>query len=366
MPQTHLHKKVIPILFSSEYFSLSSLYTAKNHLIHLIFTPPNSSMTGEKYRFGANKYRYGFNGKEKDDEGMGGGGQTYDYGFRIYNPGLAKFLSVDPLSASYPWYTPYQFAGNMPISSIDLDGLEEKLVIYEFAKIDDGVMQIIDAKEVVINASAPYSVKYQMIFEKKTYTLNSYTTMKGRDPIDSKSPDNRKLGNFSGVTSLSNEQLGEILSWANAVISESDNIIAPVIQAASEETLPTHENGWYGLLDFKIVAYDLFKIDKNNLLEINGVLYDPNEAGNYLWSMVLNANGISVDPCAEATEALEDKGLVRDNAEAEACAAGADFGEQIENGSTEVAKEVTENSAEKAGEAREKVKQTKKVYINKN
>ena len=58
---------------------------------------------------------------------MGGGGSTYDYGFRIYNPQLGKFLSVDPLTASYPWYTPYQFAGNTPIWAFDLDGLEEKV-----------------------------------------------------------------------------------------------------------------------------------------------------------------------------------------------------------------------------------------------
>ena len=70
-------------------------------------------------------YRYGFNGKEKDDEGMGGGLSTYDYGFRIYNPALGRFLSVDPLTGSYPWYTPYQFAGNKPIWCVDLDGLEE-------------------------------------------------------------------------------------------------------------------------------------------------------------------------------------------------------------------------------------------------
>jgi hypothetical protein len=49
-----------------------------------------------------------------------------DYGFRLYNPGLGRFLSVDPLRESYPWYTPYQFAGNMPITSIDLDGAEPK------------------------------------------------------------------------------------------------------------------------------------------------------------------------------------------------------------------------------------------------
>jgi hypothetical protein len=56
---------------------------------------------------------------------MGGGGSTYDYGFRIYNPQLGRFLSVDPLTRSYPFYTPYQFAGNKPIQFIDLDGLEE-------------------------------------------------------------------------------------------------------------------------------------------------------------------------------------------------------------------------------------------------
>jgi hypothetical protein len=40
-------------------------------------------------------------------------------------------LSVDPLTKSYPWYTPYQFAGNKPIAAIDLDGLEELYVYYK-------------------------------------------------------------------------------------------------------------------------------------------------------------------------------------------------------------------------------------------
>jgi len=70
------------------------------------------------------RYRFSFNGKENDNE-VSGSGNSYDYGFRIYNPRLGRFLSVDPLSKSYPWYTPYQFAGNKPIWAIDLDGLEE-------------------------------------------------------------------------------------------------------------------------------------------------------------------------------------------------------------------------------------------------
>ena len=70
------------------------------------------------------EYRYGFNGKEKDQNGEWGSQTHYDYGFRIYNPAIGKFLSVDPLTKDYPWYTPYQFAGNMPIAAIDIEGLE--------------------------------------------------------------------------------------------------------------------------------------------------------------------------------------------------------------------------------------------------
>jgi hypothetical protein len=53
-----------------------------------------------------------------------GDGNQQDYGMRVYDPRLGKFLSVDPLSGRYPFYTPYQFAGNKPIWAIDIDGLE--------------------------------------------------------------------------------------------------------------------------------------------------------------------------------------------------------------------------------------------------
>jgi hypothetical protein len=48
---------------------------------------------------------------------------------RIYDPRLGRFLSVDPLAIKYPYYTPYQFAGNTPIIAIDLDGEEPKVII---------------------------------------------------------------------------------------------------------------------------------------------------------------------------------------------------------------------------------------------
>ncbi len=78
-------------------------------------------MPGRSYT--GNDYRYGFNGKEKDDE-VSGNGNQYDYGFRIYNPRLGKFLSVDPLQKKFPFYSPYHFAGNTPIMATDIDGRE--------------------------------------------------------------------------------------------------------------------------------------------------------------------------------------------------------------------------------------------------
>jgi RHS repeat-associated protein len=72
-------------------------------------------------------YRYGFNGKENDNEVKGTGNQQ-DYGMRIYDPRIGKFLSVDPLTKKYPELTPYQFASNRTIQGIDLDGKEVLLV----------------------------------------------------------------------------------------------------------------------------------------------------------------------------------------------------------------------------------------------
>jgi RHS repeat-associated protein len=80
-------------------------------------------MPGRKYSAGSSSYRYGFNGKENDNEVKGEGNQQ-DYGMRIYDPRLGRFLSVDPLIDEYPELTPYQFASNRPIDGIDLDGEE--------------------------------------------------------------------------------------------------------------------------------------------------------------------------------------------------------------------------------------------------
>jgi RHS repeat-associated protein len=81
-------------------------------------------------------YRYGFNGKENDNE-VKGTGNEQDYGMRMYDDRVGRFLSVDPLASSYPYYTPYQFAGNKPISSVDMDGAEDKPAVTGHEKNGD-------------------------------------------------------------------------------------------------------------------------------------------------------------------------------------------------------------------------------------
>lgn len=80
-------------------------------------------MSGRKYSAGSS-YRYGFNGKENDNDVKNVEGGQQDYGMRIYDPRVGRFLSVDPLTRSYPQLTPYQFASNRPIDGVDLDGKE--------------------------------------------------------------------------------------------------------------------------------------------------------------------------------------------------------------------------------------------------
>lgn len=62
-------------------------------------------MPGRNYS-ATSDYRYGFNGKEQDSA-VNGNGVDYDYGFRIYDARIGKFLSVDAEEQNYSYFTPY-------------------------------------------------------------------------------------------------------------------------------------------------------------------------------------------------------------------------------------------------------------------
>lgn len=69
-------------------------------------------------------YRYGYQGMEKDPE-IKDGGNSYDFGARILDPRIGRWLSMDPLAAQFPDKSPYNAMGNDPINKIDPDGRSE-------------------------------------------------------------------------------------------------------------------------------------------------------------------------------------------------------------------------------------------------
>ncbi len=65
------------------------------------------------------KYKYKYNGKEWQDElGL----NTYAYGWREYDPAIARFNRIDRFAEKYFNLTPYSYAGNNPVLFIDVQG----------------------------------------------------------------------------------------------------------------------------------------------------------------------------------------------------------------------------------------------------
>ncbi len=110
-------------------------YQYDNHLGSACLELDNSAtiISYEEYHpFGTTSYRsgrtetevslkrYKYVGKERDEEtGL------YYYGARYYAGWLGRFVSVDPLSGKFPFYTPYQYSGDNPVTFYDLDGNEQ-------------------------------------------------------------------------------------------------------------------------------------------------------------------------------------------------------------------------------------------------
>jgi RHS repeat-associated protein len=103
-------------------------------------------------------YRYGFNGKEHEDDLTGG---DYDFGARIYDSRLARWLAVDPAFIEYRSWSPYCYTMNSPIYMSDHDGEKPRVE----------VIWSNDGKTVTINIT-----NHLFVVGKRKNTPLNYTT----------------------------------------------------------------------------------------------------------------------------------------------------------------------------------------------
>ena len=94
----------------------------------------------------SNSYRYGFQGQEKDDE-LKGEGNSLNYTFRMHDPRVGRFLSLDPLSSEFPWNSPYSFAENRVIDCIELEGAEQHYYWLKFNKNGEAELKYVGSTD---------------------------------------------------------------------------------------------------------------------------------------------------------------------------------------------------------------------------
>jgi RHS repeat-associated protein len=101
------------------------------------------------------EYRYGFNGMELDDE-VKGNGNSYDFGARLYDPRVSRWLSPDAYESKYPSSTPYNFAVNDPLLFIDPDGNDNVIYLIYHHDNKNSNLENVTAEQIAQEANAMY------------------------------------------------------------------------------------------------------------------------------------------------------------------------------------------------------------------
>jgi RHS repeat-associated protein len=205
------------------------------------YYPFGMQMPGRKYTQGANKYRYGFNGKENDNEVKGDGNQQ-DYGMRIYDPRVSRFLSVDPLFKGYPWNSTFSFAENNPISYIDLDGGEKMSwkdrifygLAYLLVKIDEHGNNIRESQGLPpsrhtgdgLATAVQYYGNYAVMIQGHFEMANSFTAPGKGSPISSSTINEGQFATEVGIDlKLYTAFVGPELKQSGVTVGETQPLI---------------------------------------------------------------------------------------------------------------------------------------------
>jgi RHS repeat-associated protein len=205
-------------------------------------------------------YRYGFNSMEKDNEINVNGGD-YDFGARIYDSRLGRWLSLDQLMTDYPDLSPYNFAGNCPLLFVDIDGNK---FINPYTK------QVTEAKQKVADAQSVYDkfvmdnpgLKPKALKKSKEYT--NLTSLQNQ--LEILQSNEKKVEDFLYTLKVSNETEFNYFETLKDANKEDVNIEIYV----KNEQGPLKGDGYRnGNTDFNITNTDGIYTITDNLIQIN-------------------------------------------------------------------------------------------------
>jgi RHS repeat-associated protein len=153
---------------------------------------------------------------EKDDE-VKGSGNSYDFGARMYDSRLGRWLSIDPEAGQFSSESPYIFSGNSPIVMKDNDGKKKTWYITYIE--DDGTESLIKIVEKNYVKKKIVSYTYLWHFDGKKHPV-----YKDYDVIQRLTIDMRKEGEDRMVFEEEEED-GETKSWYEQLLDDSPNVI---------------------------------------------------------------------------------------------------------------------------------------------
>jgi RHS repeat-associated protein len=172
----------------------------------------------------AGRYRYGFNGKESDDEVSVGDG-SYDFGARMYDARFGRWWSVDGKFKECSYESPYILSSNIPTVFVDPDGLKKRHFIVvnnhitgtsttiELPSSDDLQKEMIAVRQYVFGLPTnSWHYEYAWYDFTQTITFDIYS-----DHIQYKSGGSRN-DNIRTTTYADSEW------WANVKIGEHDKL----------------------------------------------------------------------------------------------------------------------------------------------
>ena len=120
-------------------------------------------------------YRFGFNGMEKDDEVCGATGTSYDFGSRIYDVRIGRWLSLDPMSTTYPALSNYAYVNNSVLVFIDPNGREIVITVAPGSPEHQQVSHALGIIQIMYPERYKQLVESKIVYEIGVGSLNQTT-----------------------------------------------------------------------------------------------------------------------------------------------------------------------------------------------